>query len=354
MKVLFVVPFPLGKAASQRYRVEQFLPFLQKRGIKYKVAPFWDASTWTVLYKKGHFLRKATGVFDGFLRRALLLLQLPSYNYVFIHREATPVGPPWFEWIAAKVFRKKLIYDFDDAIWLNNTSDENKSVTRYKWQHKTEKICRWSYKVSVGNNFLKEYAQQFNQQVVLLPSAVDLINKYNKLKNQQVERITVGWIGSHSTLPYLKLIEPALQRLEKKHDFDFIVIADRSPELRIDSMVFVPWNQETEVDGLLRFSIGVMPLPDTEWARGKCAFKAIQYMALGIPAIVSAVGANTEAVLNGETGYTCTTEQEWYESLERLLTDPDLRAKQGEAGRAQVEERYALQAYEQTFVSLFS
>lgn len=354
MKVLFVVPYPADKAASQRFRVEQFLPLLQKQGIHVTLAPFWSKATWAILYKVGYILRKVIGTATGFLNRLLLLPQLPRYDYVFIHREATPVGPPWFEWLAAKVFRKKLIFDFDDAIWLDNTSEENRKAARYKWHQKTADISRWSYKVSAGNSYLQQYALQFNQQVVYLPSTVDPAKKYDRLKVQDTERLVIGWTGSHSTLPYLKLIEPVLQRLEEKYTFDFVVIADKAPELKVRSLVFMLWIPSTELEDLLQINIGVMPLPDTEWAKGKCAFKAIQYMALGIPAVVSAVGANTDAVRDGKTGYTCTTEQEWYEGLERLLNDAHLRREMGAAGRDWVADKYSLQTHEQTFLRLFS
>ncbi|WP_299819401.1 glycosyltransferase family 4 protein [uncultured Pontibacter sp.] len=351
MKVLFVVPYPKGKAASQRFRVEQFLPYLPARSIKYKLAPFWDNATWAILYKEGHLLQKAVGVIKGLARRIILLAKLPAYDFVFIHRETIPVGPPWFEWMAAKVYRKKLIFDFDDAIWLENTSEENKGATRYKQHGNVARICAWSYKISAGNRYLKSYAQQFSQQVVYLPTTVDL-TKYNQVKNQAAERIVIGWTGSHSTLPYLKLLEPVLQQLERKYDFDFVVIADKAPDIKLRSLLFKPWQPETEIEDLLQFHVGVMPLPDTVWAKGKCAFKALQYMALGIPAVVAAVGANTEAV-PGTAGYTCATELEWYNSLEQLLLNADLRCKMGAAGKLWVTEKYSLQAHQATFLKLF-
>ena len=353
MKVLFVVPYPPEKAASQRFRVEQFLPYLRSQGVRYKLASFWDAETFAILYTKGRILQKVAGTLKGFLKRLLLLPQLQRYDYVFLHREATPVGPPWFEWMAAKVLRKKLIFDFDDAIWLENTSEENEPAAKYKQHYKVAKICAWSYKVSAGNYYLQHYALQFNSQAVYLPTTVDM-GKYNQLKHQETAQVTIGWTGSHSTLPYLKLLEPVLQRLEQKHTFDFVVIADRAPDLDLRSLRFIPWRAETEVEDLLQFNIGVMPLPETAWAKGKCAFKALQYMALGIPAVVSAIGANMQAVPDGAVGYTCATEQEWYERLEQLLTSSSLRSSMGAAGSAWVAEKYSLAAYQPTFLSLFS
>lgn len=352
MNVLFVVPYPIGKAASQRFRVEQFLPYLEKHGIKYKLAPFWSMYTYGILYRKGHTLHKIAGTLAGFVRRLFLLFQLHKYDFVFVHREATPIGPPWFEWCIAKIFRKKLIFDFDDAIWLENTSDENSSAAKYKQHHKATKICTWSYKVSVGNSFLQQFASKYNRQAVYLPTTVDTA-KYSQSKQHSAKKVVIGWTGSHSTLPYLKILEPVLRQLEQKYTFDFMVIADKVPDLKLNSLRFVRWQPETETEDLLQFDIGVMPLPDTEWTKGKCAFKALQYMALGIPAVVSAVGTNVDAVPNGEAGYTCTTAQEWHTCLEQLIVDANLRTRLGANGKAWVSEKYSLQAHLPTFLSLF-
>jgi glycosyltransferase involved in cell wall biosynthesis len=354
MKILFIVPYPVGKAASQRYRVEQWLPVLQEQTINYKLAPFWDLATWDILYKQGFSLQKLVGLAKGLFRRLLLLSRLAPYNYIFIHREATPVGPPWFEWLAAKAFRKKLIFDFDDAIWMPNTTEDNSMASNYKWHHKTAQICKWSYKISAGNHFLQQYALNHNPNTVYLPTVINTTTNYSRIKEQQTERVTIGWIGSHSTLPYLKLIEPVLQQLEQNYSFDFIVVADREPDLKLKSLKFIVWSEATEVESLLLFNIGVMPLPDTEWAKGKCAFKALQYMALGIPTVVSEVGANMTAVPDNLAGYSCTTHQEWYEKLELLLQDADLRAKLGRAGKQWVTQAYSMPVHEQAFLELFT
>lgn len=354
MRVLFVVPYPAGQAASQRYRVEQWLPLLQEQGILYTIAPFWGSAVWAVLYKPGRFRLKAAGLLSGFCRRLLLLFQLPHYDYIFIHREATPVGPPWFEGITSNIFRKKIIFDFDDAIWLPNTTAANSWATMLRWHQKTAQICRWSHKVSCGNDYLQSYAFTQNSAAVLLPSVLDMAHVYTELKAQQTAEVVIGWIGSHSTLPYLKLVEPVLQRLEQNYRFKLHIIADRPPQLQLQSLVFKKWHPETEIQDLLQLNIGLMPLPDTDWARGKCAFKALQYMALGIPAVVSAVGANLQAVEDNVTGYICHTQQEWYERLEQLICKPEQRARMGKTGQVWVKQHYSLQAHRQTFLSLFS
>ncbi|MFT2010074.1 glycosyltransferase [Pontibacter sp. 13R65] len=353
-RVLFVVPYPLGQAPSQRFRFEQYLSLLREKGISFAVSSFWSSSGWGILYQQQKSFQKLLALLFGFLQRLLLLPRLLRYDFVFIHREATPVGPPWFEWMAAKVFRKKIIFDFDDAIWLPNTSEGNHIVSRLKWHHKTASISRWSYKVSCGNSYLQAYALHYNKAAVVLPTTIDTEHLHKEQESQQTATITIGWTGSHSTLPYLLLVEPVLQKLQQQYCFEFIVIADKDPALQVATYQFVRWQKETEIEDLLRLNIGLMPLPDTEWAKGKCAFKALQYMALGIPAVVSAVGANTTAVAEGVTGYCCRSLEEWYQRLEELLVNATLRENMGAAGRKHVEEHYAVKANRQKFLQLFS
>ena len=354
MHILFLVPYPQGQAPSQRFRFEQYLNFLQQKGITYDFSSFLDMKTWQLLYKPGHTFQKTQGILNGFFRRANLLFSLHQYHYVFIHREAAPVGPPVFEWLIGKVFRKKIIYDFDDAIWLPNTSASNRIAAQLKWHQKVKNICRWSYKVSCGNQYLCDFARQFNDNVVLNPTTIDTTRQHNRLKNQQTEKFVIGWTGTHSTLPYLKPLFPVLEKLYQSHDFALHVIANTPPKEQAAFIHFIPWQKETEIDDLLGFNVGLMPLTDDPWAKGKCGFKALQYMSLGIPALVSPVGVNTEIVENGVNGFICETEEDWDKALEKLMTDADLRKKMGAAGRKTVEKQYSVISNTDNFLQLFS
>ncbi|HVG39984.1 MAG TPA: hypothetical protein VM888_00135, partial [Chitinophagaceae bacterium] len=223
-KVLFLVPYPLHRAPSQRFRVELFLPILQKANITYKVETFLDGATWTILYSKASAAKKAWGVFKGFLKRLYVVLFIvPRYHYIFVHREASPVGPPIFEFIISKIWRKKMIYDFDDAIWIPNTSQENKIVSWFKAFWKVKYICRWSYKVVGGNNYLCNYAQQFNHQVILIPTCVDVMQHHNLVKEQASEKVVIGWTGSHSTMKYLDQILPVLEKVTNDFPIETVI-----------------------------------------------------------------------------------------------------------------------------------
>jgi glycosyltransferase involved in cell wall biosynthesis len=355
MQILFIVPYPPGKAPSQRFRFEQYLDFLTEAGHTWKIEPFVALTTWSILYKVGHTLAKVKGILGGFWRRLILLFTVPKYDYIFIHREATPIGPPVFEWFIAKVLRKKIIYDFDDAIWIPNTSEANKLVARAKWHQKVGSICRWSYKVSCGNEYLCNYAKQFNPCAIVNPTTIDTVHLHNEMKNQMsLGRMIIGWTGTHSTLKYIQQVVPVLSKLELTYDFEFRVISNQPPHLSLRSLVYQPWRKETEIADLLTFHVGLMPLEDDAWAQGKCAFKALQYMALGIPALVSPVGMNTDVVIDGENGFVCATPEQWEEALIALLEHHDLRARLGKAARQTVENNYSVTANRSTFLNLFA
>jgi glycosyltransferase involved in cell wall biosynthesis len=355
MRILFVVPYPPGKAPSQRFRFEQYLGLLTEAGHTYRLVPFLSDATWAILYKPGQAVAKALGIIGGFLRRAALLFTVSSYDYVFIHREASPIGPPIFEWITAKVLRKRIVYDFDDAIWIPNTSKANRIVAGVKWHHKVGSICRWAYKVSCGNAYLRDYARQFNPIAIVNPTTIDTVYLHNRIRDQRVPGpLVIGWTGTHSTLKYIEQVVPVLAELESSYDFEFRVISNQPPTLPLKSLRFQPWRKETEIEDLASLHIGLMPLEDDPWAQGKCAFKALQYMALGIPALVSPVGMNTEVVQSGVNGYVCNSLVEWRAALEKLLLNPELRIQLGEAARATVVERYSVLANRRNFLSLFS
>ena len=356
MRILFLVPYPTGKAPSQRFRFEQYLDALRSHGHTFRMASFIDEATWNILYKPGHALAKVRGIVRGFGRRIIHLLAAPSYDFVFIHREAAPLGPPVLEWLLAKVLRKRIIYDFDDAIWIPNTSEANRIAAGLKFHHKVEHICRWAYKNSCGNAYLAAYARQFNSAVIVNPTTIDTEHLHNRVRDQVAPGpLIIGWTGTHSTLKYIEPVVPVLVQLEEDgFNFEFRVISNQTPELPLRSLRFVPWCKDTEIADLLTFHVGLMPLQDDAWAKGKCAFKALQYMALGIPALVSPVGINAEVVQDDYNGYVCHTLADWHLHLNQLLIDAPHRQTLGVAARATVEQRYSVRANTANFLDLFS
>ncbi|MCR9251940.1 MAG: glycosyltransferase [bacterium] len=357
MKILFIAPYPFDEAPSQRFRFEQYFKILEENSIEYDFKPFLDQNAWRILYKSGNIIKKVGGILRGFNKRLALIFRARKYKFIFIHREATPLGPPFIEWILAKFLRKKIIYDFDDAIWLSNTSSSNKIASSLKNHQKVLKICKWSYRISVGNSYLKEFALQFNDNVILNPTTIDTEQLHNKslvkgTKKDQVFRI--GWTGTHSTLKYIEPIFPVLDDLIKKSEFKFVIISNQPPNIKRPYIEFIPWSKETEITDLAKFDIGLMPLEDDIWARGKCGFKALQYMALEIPALVSPVGVNSKIVDHGMNGFICDTPEQWHDNIKVLMANSDARKRMGVAGREKIIDEYSVLSNKQNFLDLFN
>ncbi|HEX7014883.1 MAG TPA: glycosyltransferase family 4 protein [Cyclobacteriaceae bacterium] len=358
MKILFLIPYPPGESPSQRFRFEQYLSLLKDRGHTLRLTPFLPPHRWRLFYQRGHTVARIGMIVRGFLQRLGLLLSAAQYDRIFIHREAAPIGPPIIEWFLAKVLGKKIIYDFDDAIWLTDKESEASLERILRWRTKISSICRWSHRVSCGNEYLREYAHRFNPNAVLNPTTIDTEGLHNpsrlRVPGKPPDRLVIGWTGSHSTLKYLYLLNDALVRVQQKFPATvLLVIADRPPELNLPGVMFRKWSTETEISDLMMTDIGIMPLPDDEWSKGKCGFKALQYMALGIPAVASAVGVNATIIRHMENGCLCSTDDEWVEVLEMLIANADLRQRVGSAGRQTVIEHYSVSSNSSTFLSLF-
>jgi glycosyltransferase involved in cell wall biosynthesis len=358
-KILFLVPYPLGESPSQRFRFEHYFPILQAQGFSFRVQSFLNSQNWQVFFKQGHIIQKILALLTGFSRRWIALLQAPFYDFVFIHRETTPIGPPLMEWVMVKIFRCRIIYDFDDAIWLTDRAQESWILRVIKWRSKVGNTCRWADKVSCGNQYLADYASHFNNRVFCIPTVVDTTHWHNpelykKSQKPDAISIVIGWTGTHSTLKYLKGLVPVLQKIESRYpEVRILVIADQKPDFDLRSLEFMPWSKSTEIEDLMKIDIGIMPLPDDEWAKGKCGFKALQYMSLKIPTIASPVGVNTVIIDHGVNGFLATTDEEWSTALEQLISDTAKRSGMGEAGQSTVVDHYSVTATASSFISLF-
>ena len=282
-----------------------------------------------------------------------MILTVFKYDFVYIHREVTPIGPPIFEWIIAKIFKKKIIFDFDDSIWVKIASVANPKVAGLKCSWKVANICKYSKTVSVGNDFLAEYARKYCNDVRIIPTVVNTDSYHNKLKNQEENNFTIGWTGTYTNLYNLQLIKNVIFELQKKYSFNFLIIANRDPMLEKVKYTYKKWELATEIEDLLQMHIGIMPLINSEVELGKCAFKAIQYMSLGIPPVVSPVGANKKVVIDGENGYWANDEKEWYENLEKLITNHQLRTELGTKARNRIIANYSVEANKEKFLKLF-
>lgn len=341
-----------GRSPSQRFRFEQFVPYLEENGWQCDYAYMLDEQDDQAFYTPGAYFSKARIVLKGFKKRLSHLRSASEYDVIFIQRESFVSGSTYFERRFAKK-GAKIVFDFDDAIWMLDISDANKNLSWLKDPSKTKKIISISDRIIAGNRYLADYASQFNQAVSVLPTVVD--TEYYRSSNASSNGvITIGWTGSQTTNKHFELATPFLQTLKEKYGDKLRVVAVTEKDIQLEGIEveFVAWNKKQEIENLDQIDIGIMPLPEDEWSRGKCGFKGIQYMSLGKPSVMSPVGVNPEIVQHGENGFLPKTNDEWVSCLSQLIDSEDLRREIGEAGRKTIEEKYSVKAVQNQMLSL--
>lgn len=346
-----MVPYPADTTPSQRFRIEQWIPFLAEEGISVDLKPFVSSRMMEKLHQPGALAQKALWMFEAFARRAVEVSRAGNYDVILIHRAACLAGPAALERLI-RFFGRPVIFDFDDAIYLLDTSPANRYFGWLKFPGKTATLCRISSHVVAGGNYLAEYARKYNSRVTVVPTSIDTDLYRPASGNGANKRIVVGWTGSATSQAHLEMFVDVLRKLCSRRDVEIRVQSNRRPELQGVPFVWRPWSPATEVEELSHFDIGIKPMPDDPWARGKCPMKEIQYMSMGIPTICSAVGASKEIIRHGENGFLAETSEEWLGSLEALIDNPALRRKLGAAGRSTVENQYSMRRCASLFGSV--
>lgn len=353
MRVLSVVPSVYDTSPGQRFRIEQWEPILRDYGVAIDHAPFETPELRRVLYEKGKAFSKIREVGRNLAKRKADLAAAQDYDLVYVFREAALLGPAWFERQIAKT-GVPMIFDFDDAVFVSYISPSNGYLSYLKFPGKTATICRLAAHVMAGNQYLADYALRHNPNVTVIPTTIDT-EKYLPTKSREQSEIpTIGWSGSFSTVQHLDTIRSVLQELARTETFRFRVIGTPAYKLPGVETEAIQWQPESEIDDLRKIDIGLMPLPDEDWSRGKCGLKALQYMALGIPAVCSPVGVNSSIIQDGENGFLAGSAEEWIEKLKLLLNSADLRRDLGMAGRRTVEERYSARSQAPRVFEVFS
>lgn len=351
MKILFWVPYPT-EGPSNRFRVEQYLPYLKERGISYSLRPFWESRAYKILYENGYYLNKFYYFLKGTIKRVKDLFNLSEYDLIFVHREAYPIGTAIFEKIASR--KKPIVYDFDDSIFLPNASSANKIIYWLKNHRKTSQILKMSNVAIVGNNFLNKYAIKYKNNVLVMPTAIDTDKYFPLQERRHKNKVVIGWVGTYSTNQYLKILKRVfLKLIEKyKNSIEIRLVGCRNNFLKIPGIIYSNWSLSNEVEDLQDLDIGVMPVWDDDWTRGKCAFKIIQYMATGAAVVASPVGMNGEIIIDGENGFLATDEDDWFRKLCLLIDNPEKRRAFAINGRQTIEGKYSLMAMAPKFVGV--
>lgn len=351
ISVAALVPYPQNTTPSQRYRIEQWMPYLAAEGIRVDLFPFADSALFEQLHRPGFRVSTASRILLGSIRRFVDVVRTRRYDAILIHRAVSIIGPAWFERLAARMGRP-IIYDFDDAIFHLHTTETNRRFGWLKFPGKTATICRLSSHVTVGNEYLAEYARRFNPNVTVIPTSVDT-DIYRPIERERRNgRTVVGWTGSSTSQTYLEMFAGVLEEIVRDERVELRVHSDRPPRLPGIPHVWRQWSADTEREEIGEFDIGIMPMPDDEWARGKCAMKALLYMSMGIPAVCTAVGANLEVIAHGENGLLAATKDEWLDNIGCLVEDLTMCERLGGAGRRTVEERYSMRRSAQLFADV--
>jgi 2-polyprenyl-3-methyl-5-hydroxy-6-metoxy-1,4-benzoquinol methylase/glycosyltransferase involved in cell wall biosynthesis/uncharacterized protein YbaR (Trm112 family) len=340
MRVLALMPSIYDTSPGQRYRLEQWEPLLRERGVEITYAPFESEDLHSTVYTQGHILNKLKLVGSAIRRRSSLINTLKTYDLIYIFREAALLGPPIFE---RRIYQSGVpfVFDFDDAIFVSYKSPSNGYLSYLKFAGKAKTNCRLAAHVMVGNSYLADYARQVNDNVTIIPTTIDT-RKYRQLSYEKKSGpIVIGWTGSYSTVQHLDTVKETLKKLARDEKFQLRVIGTPSYQIEGVEVKASQWCAETELDDLSGIDIGIMPLPDDRWSKGKCGLKALQFMALGIPTVCSPVGVNTDIIQDNVNGMLASSEEEWIKKLTMLLHSPELRERLGEAGRRTVEEGYS-------------
>lgn len=335
-------------AASTRQRLLQFLPALAAADYQVDTSPFFDNSYLVALNRRERAPR--ADVLRAYMRRLTAVRSAAGYDAVWLAYESFPYLPGFAETLLLPA-GMPVVLDFDDAIFHQYDSHRLAPV-RALLGRKLQGLMRRAAVCTPGNAYLAAYAERFCHDVRIIPTVVDTA-EYRPPAARSDGVVTIGWIGSPTTWAFVEPLVPHLQRLAARPDVRIKIVGAGRLASKPDGIEFVDWSEDREVAEIQSMDIGVMPLPDEPFARGKCGYKLIQYGACGLPVVASPVGVNTEIVVEGETGFLADKPEAFVAALARLLADKALRERQGAAGRARVVELYSLAAHEKRFVQAF-
>ena len=350
MKVLFFVVFPEINAGS-RYRVYKYLDYLKKENIEFIVCPPMSNSLFQKLYQTNNPVKKFLFYLVTYLVRLKQLTKVGNYDIIFIHQGLCYLGPPILEYLMAKL-NNNLIYDVDDAHFVKPVFSTG-IAARFHDRERIAKLANLSKHIIVSVDFIKSYVQKYNSNITIIPTSIDFeryaLKSYEKKVNQS---IIIGWAGSPSGFIYLQELEDVFKRLAKLYNVKLKIISSSPFDSYNIDVINCQWKLENEIEDLQSLDIGIMPLTDEEFERGKGGFKIIQYMGVGLPVICSPVGVNTEIIHDGVNGFLAKTKEDWFKKLSLLIIDNTVREELGRKARASIKDEFTIKANAPVFIQV--
>jgi len=350
-KILFVVPHRINRSPGQRFRFEQYFDFLKQNNFQITYSNIISAKEDRIYYSKGKYLFKFYILLKSIFIRIYDVFRTSNFDIIFIYRESLMVGTTIFEYLFSKS-KTKIVFDFDDAIWINDVSYGNSDLKWLKKPSKTSKIIKISNLIFAGNQYLADYALKYNNNVKIIPTTIntDYHKKINCTKLD--DSICIGWTGTSTTLKHFEHSIQVLKKIKNKYKSKiyFKVIVDFPYVVEDLNLIANQWNIDTEIEDLSEFDIGIMPLPADEWTKGKCGFKGLQYMAMEIPTIMSPVGVNNNIIEDGKNGFLANDDKEWFNKLSLLIESAELRNKFGKNGRQTVLDKYSVESQKNNYL----
>ncbi len=347
-KILILSPYPEGFAAGQRLKYEQYFSSWEKDGYELEKSSFFDKSTWDILWEKGFILKKAIGALAGFIRRLNDIKKLQECEIIYIFMWATPIGFPLYEWILLQS-GKKIIYDFDDAVF--SSSDY---ISLFKGGLKSRYLIKNSHQIILSSPFLQDHCIKSNKysKVQYIPCSLNL-DRFKQKKAEWSEKFVLGWTGTFSSKPYLDSIRNVFYEASKYLNIKIILITNFDYSLKGLDYEVIRWNESNEITDLHKIDIGLYPLIKTDWALGKGGLKALQYMAVGIPAIATDFGTVKDFIIDENNGFLVSSDEEWVQAIKSIAENPKLRNNIIMNARNTVEQHYSVASNEKKYLSIF-
>lgn len=354
-KILIICPFPVGEAAGQRLKYEQFIYHWEENGYEVEISSFMDHQMWKVVYTNKNFLQKFLGTLRGYIRRINDIFRLKQFDVIYVFMWVTPFGTSLFE----RIFRflsNHLIYDIEDNVTIAQSSSLNSFIKFFKGSEKIKFLIKESDHVITSSPFLNDDCLVLNKKksATFISDAMDIKRYIPNNSYTNNETIVIGWTGTFSSVIYLDLLRNIFIELNNRIKFKLRIIGNFEYDIPGVDLEVIQWTKANEIEDLQGIDIGIYPLTQDKWVLGKSGLKALQYMALGIPTVATNVGTNPNIITHMKNGWLVKTDDEWIEALESLIKNPDLRAKIGKEARKKILEDYSIETTKDKYLSILN